>query len=84
VTKSALEFFNFKVKVVVCGSYRREKPTCGDVDILITTIEERPVSGMLNRLVCQLEREGLLIEELAKPGVKRSGSEMYMGVCKLP
>jgi len=40
--------FGKAVRVEACGSYRRGKETCGDVDILITRTDAKPVSGMLD------------------------------------
>jgi len=68
-----------------CGSYRRELPFSGDVDILLThpnyTIEEKDKKNtmrIIERLVEELEQQGFLIGEFNK------GSMKYMGVCKLP
>lgn len=52
------------VDIEACGSYRRGKPTCGDVDILITRKDDKPVSGMLEQLILRLEKEGFLKERL--------------------
>lgn len=34
------------LKVVTCGSYRRGKPTCGDVDILMSHPNGRSHQGV--------------------------------------
>ena len=54
--------------IETCGSYRRGRPSCGDVDILITTEdphdEYNQVQGMLRLLVEKLEAENFLKERL--------------------
>ena len=42
---------NSGLEVITCGSYRRGKPTCGDVDILVTHSDGRSHKGVLPRLV---------------------------------
>jgi len=59
------QFSDGDITCVAAGSYRRNKPTCGDVDILITRKDNKPTAGMLEPLLRQLEREGLLKERLA-------------------
>ncbi|KAL4432102.1 hypothetical protein ABPG74_014356 [Tetrahymena malaccensis] len=71
--------------IVACGSYRRGKETCGDLDILICRKdgeENKPKKLMIN-LICKLEQEGLLIEHLQFPRPNQYGSETYMGIGKL-
>lgn len=72
------------VKVQTCGSYRRGKPTCGDVDILITRTDDKPVKGMLEPILVSLEKGKFLHERLGNTRLSDRGSEMYMGVCKAP
>ena len=45
------ELINPGLEVVTCGSYRRGKPTCGDVDILVTHSDGRLHRGVLPQLV---------------------------------
>ncbi|EAS03408.2 helix hairpin-helix protein (macronuclear) [Tetrahymena thermophila SB210] len=71
--------------IIACGSYRRGKETCGDVDILICRKdgeENKPKKLMIN-LICKLEQDGLLIEHLQFPRPNQYGSETYMGIGKL-
>lgn len=42
---------NSGLEVITCGSYRRGKPTCGDVDILITHSDGRSHRGVLPHLI---------------------------------
>ena len=70
--------------MMTCGSYRRGKEQCGDVDVLITRIDSRKITGMLERLVNQLEKQGFLKERLGMSyGNTNKAREMYMGVCKV-
>lgn len=57
----------------VCGSYRRGKKDCGDIDILFSIpegIEEdkKCLSSFLSELVAQLGDAGYLTDHLALPG----------------
>lgn len=84
VEKAVKDIYGAKVKVETCGSYRRGRPTCGDVDILITRTDDKPVSGMLEPILVNLEKQGFLHERLGNTRLSDKGSEMYMGVCKGP
>jgi len=69
VKKATTDLFQDKKLIIeTCGSFRRGKPSCGDVDILITTEDEhddiRQVKGMLEKVVSKLEEEGFLKERL--------------------
>lgn len=74
-----------KLMVTVCGSYRRLKPTSGDVDVLIThpdlaTEEDIETNGKsyLIDVIKKLTKSGLLVDHLTKLGLTK-----YMGVCRL-
>lgn len=43
---------------VACGSYRRGKPTCGDVDVLVTHPDGQSHRGVFNKLLDSLRRSG--------------------------
>lgn len=66
-----------KLRIEAVGSYRRGKPTCGDIDILITRKDEKPIAGMIEKLVVQLEKEGFLKERLGSLRYSHMGSEAY-------
>lgn len=70
-----------KLIVECCGSYRRGKPSCGDIDILITKKNSDKVQGLLKKLVETLEKEGFLKERLGRLRLSSSGSEGYFGIC---
>lgn len=85
VHSAAYELFGKDtILVETCGSYRRGKASCGDVDILLTRKDEKPINGMLEKLIVKLEKSEFLKERLGSTRVSDKGSEMYMGVCKLP
>jgi len=84
VTKAVKKLYGEQVKVQTCGSYRRGRPTCGDVDILITRTDDKPVKGMLEPILLSLEKNGFLHERLGNTRLSDKGSEMYMGVCRAP
>lgn len=71
--------------MVCCGSYRRGKSHCGDVDLLLARKDGLPHGEFLFKLVEILQEEGLLKETLqlmSEPSEK--GTQTYMGICKLP
>lgn len=68
--------------VNVCGSYRRHKSTCGDLDVLISNPlieDESQISNELPDIVNTLESNGILVGHLTNKGKTK-----YMGVCRLP
>ena len=69
------------LKVEACGSYRRGKQTCGDIDILITKKDGSSIKGIVEKVVVHLEKEGFLKERLGSLRYSHTGSEGYMGVC---
>lgn len=82
VADAAKKLYGKAVKLETCGSYRRERLTCGDVDILITRTDNKPIAGMLEPLLQLLEKQGFLKERLGNTRTSDRGSEMYMGICK--
>lgn len=81
--KLLVQGYDKDLLVTVCGSYRRKKQTCGDIDVLIThpfikTDDETGNSTVLPKLVELMEREGLLVGHLTS-----HGNTKYMGVCRL-
>lgn len=57
VKKAALEL-NSGLIVETCGSYRRGKATCGDVDILITHPDGHSQKKIFNKLIERLHESG--------------------------
>lgn len=69
-----------KLIVTVCGSYRRMKPTCGDIDVLITHPDciEDDTKSSLPDIVKKLSKANILVGDLTADGKTK-----YMGICKL-
>lgn len=55
-----------KVEVYVMGSFRRQAPTCGDIDIIFTrtTADGQNHAGFIKRLCAALKQSGLIIDDL--------------------
>lgn len=74
-----------KIVVMVCGSYRRGKAECGDIDVLITAStyttshpQENAAGALLRGFVQSLRTIGYVTDDLA------AGASKYMGACTLP
>ena len=66
---------------MACGSYRRGKATCGDLDILITHEDDGAIEGLFQKLLADLHKIGFLTDDLS---IQRDGRQQkYLGVCKL-
>lgn len=77
--QESAQAFNPGLLCVACGSYRRGKATCGDVDVLLTHPDGRSHQGIFSRLLDSLRQRGkvhLWVSRLARgragrpPGVK--------------
>ncbi|XP_032851005.2 DNA polymerase lambda isoform X3 [Tyto alba] len=68
---------------VACGSYRRGKPTCGDVDVLVTHPDGRSHHGVFSKLLDSLHRSGFLTDDLVSQE-DNGEQKKYLGVCRLP
>ncbi|ONK62816.1 uncharacterized protein A4U43_C07F8430 [Asparagus officinalis] len=75
--------------VIVCGgSYRRGKPSCGDMDIVITHPDGESHKGFLSEYVRYLKEINFLREDLvfsvhSTEGTD-SGVDTYFGLCTYP
>jgi DNA polymerase/3'-5' exonuclease PolX len=69
------------MNVEACGSYRRGKDFCGDIDVLITMNDGSSIKGLIEKVVTALEKAGFLKERLGAFRTSKTGSEGYMGVC---
>ena len=80
VIKKTLNTIDTNLIFDVCGSYRRGKDTCGDIDILISnpTMKRIASKKYLSKVVTKLTSIGFIIDSLTDKGEKK-----YMGVCKL-
>lgn len=68
----------------VCGSYRRELPTSGDIDIIIVhpsvkSLEDTKTINYIKLFVEELKKKKFIIESLTDENVYTK----YMGICKL-
>ncbi|XP_071895820.1 DNA polymerase lambda isoform X3 [Anas platyrhynchos] len=68
---------------VACGSYRRGKPTCGDVDVLVTHPDGQSHRGVFTKLLDSLRRSGFLTDDLVSQE-DNGEQKKYLGVCRLP
>lgn len=71
-----------KLVIISCGSYRRKKATCGDLDILVSHpdfTESNDMPDTLPKIVTALKSAGILVGDLTTRGKTK-----YMGVCRLP
>lgn len=82
VVKKAALHINPGLQAFACGSYRRGKPTCGDVDVIVSHPDGRSHEGVMTKLLERLKSSGFLTDDLtlAENGEHRK----YLGVCKLP
>lgn len=62
--------------VVLCGSYRRLRPTSNDIDVLI--LHPKNPENILEKFITFLIKDKFIIESLTDIGVKTK----YMGLCK--
>jgi DNA polymerase beta len=70
--------------VRMCGSYRREKSTSNDIDIIIShpnikTLTQATESNLLKNFIEHLKRKEFIIESLTSDDV----ATKYMGICRL-
>lgn len=76
---------NNKLKIIVCGSYRRGKKTSGDIDILLyhpdfkVKGKDLGEENYLVTLVKELTKKKIIVDHLTDKNVKTK----YMGFCKL-
>ena len=71
------------IKIEVCGSYRRGKKLCGDIDILITRIDNGLIDGILETLINKLIDLKLIVETLSFSNSKNENEcNVFMGICK--
>ena len=74
-----------KLEVIICGSYRRQAPNSGDIDMLILHPDLKTPDDIQNHdvnflpvLVEKLTAKKLLVAHLTENGLTK-----YMGLCKL-
>ena len=68
------------VRCIACGSYRRGKESCGDVDILLAPPSGCRDVNIIRNLYLKLKESGFLTDDLTEP---KEHSDTYMGICRL-
>ncbi|KAM5271824.1 DNA polymerase lambda [Ctenodactylus gundi] len=81
--RSSAQAFNPGLLCVACGSYRRGKTTCGDVDVLITHPDGQSHQGIFSPLLDSLRQQGFLTDDLVSHE-ENGQQQKYLGVCQLP
>ena len=71
------------LKAEVVGSYRRGKKLCGDMDVIITRIDNGKISGILHTLVEKLININIIVDTLTMSDKNDVNCEIFMGICKL-
>lgn len=64
------------LNLIICGSYRRQKPTSGDIDILLYH-SKRNEPDFLKQFIAILKSNAFLVDDLTT-----EGSTKYMGLCR--
>jgi len=64
----------------LCGSFRRGKETCGDIDVLITRKDDGEIDGIIQSLLENIIKRGVIIEILQLGGFQNRFQ--FMGICK--
>lgn len=65
--------------VEICGSYRRGKADCGDIDIIITHNKTTALKNLLPTLIPKLHAHKVLTHDFVS---LEEDSDKYMGVCQ--
>ena len=73
------------VSAIICGSYRRKKPTSNDIDILLVdtrvqTKKQISKSNTLTEFIQKLIKKKIIVDGLTDVDVKTK----FMGFCQLP
>ena len=58
VVKEAAHCIDPALQCVVCGSFRRGRATCGDVDVLVSHPDGRSHAGLMPLLLAKLKENG--------------------------
>ena len=80
--KQLCHSINSGMEVVTCGSYRRGKPTCGDIDLLITHPDGRSHRGVFEELLKRGREIGFFTDDLSVHSDPVAQCK-YLGVCRL-
>lgn len=82
--KSILKNMDNKLGIVICGSYRRQCPTSGDIDILLYHEDIKLKNDLkncnyLNSVLVELKKNGFIVDDLTNITCPTK----YMGFCKI-
>lgn len=88
ILQSEAAKLNPELQLEICGSYRRGKPTSGDVDILIYHPKIKTMKDIINpgkksyieKLVDNLTADGIILDHLTD----KNYHSKYMGFCQFP
>lgn len=83
LVREATQALDPNLLAVVCGSYRRGKATCGDVDVLISHPDGKSHKGVFSKILQSLHQSGFLTDDLVSHE-ENGEQKKYMGVCRLP
>ncbi|GLH06516.1 Uncharacterized protein GBIM_12007 [Gryllus bimaculatus] len=70
-----------RIKTEICGSYRRGKLLCGDVDIVVFEHNENH-SHLMQKLLKTLTSSKFISDEFAS--LEASRHHKFLGICKMP
>ncbi|XP_012708333.2 DNA polymerase lambda [Fundulus heteroclitus] len=83
VVRDAAHAVDANLVAMACGSYRRGKATCGDVDVLISHPDGKSHKGVFSKVLQILHDSGFLTDDLVSHE-ENGEQKKYMGVCRLP
>lgn len=83
VVRDAVQAIDPRLVAMACGSYRRGKATCGDVDVLISHPDGKSHKGVFSKVLQTLHDSGFLTDDLVSHE-ENGEQKKYMGVCRLP
>ncbi|XP_010871227.2 DNA polymerase lambda [Esox lucius] len=83
MVREAAQCLDSGLLAMACGSYRRGKATCGDVDVLISQPDGKSHQGVFTKLLQSLRQTGFLTDDLVSHE-ENGDQKKYMGVCLLP
>ncbi|XP_074518429.1 DNA polymerase lambda [Halichoeres trimaculatus] len=83
VVRDATHAIDPQLVAMACGSYRRGKATCGDVDVLITHPDGKSHKGVFSKILQSLHDSGFLTDDLVSHE-DNGEQKKYMGICRLP
>ncbi|TPX58650.1 DNA-directed DNA polymerase [Spizellomyces sp. 'palustris'] len=86
IVQAECKMIDPKFQCTILGSYRRGRPMCGDVDILVTHPDNMSHRTILGPLVHRLRSAQLVIAEFHSRSAmnKYDSATSWMGICRLP